>query len=83
MKIHVDLDITPEEMRRFLGLPDVAPLQKELMEKLRERMEAGIADHDPVKLMEPFLTGNMKSFENLQNLFFGSLAKKRDSDSSA
>lgn len=80
MKINVEVDITPDELRRFLGLPDVAPLQQELMERLRERMESGVADYDPVKLMEPFVTGNMKSFEVLQNLFFNSMARKPDRD---
>ena len=35
MKIHVELDMTPEEARAFMGLPDVAPLQKQMMEDIR------------------------------------------------
>ena len=75
MKFNIEIDVTPDELRRFLGLPDVAPLQEELMAKLRERMEAGMTDYDPVKLMEPFVTGNLKSFEAMQNLFWNAMAK--------
>lgn len=74
MKFNIEVDVTPEELRRFLGLPDVAPLQNELMDKLRERIEAGMTGYDPVKLMEPFLTGNVKSFETMQDLFFKAMA---------
>ena len=82
MKFNIEIDVTPEELRRFLGLPDVAPLQNELMGKLRERIDSGMTEYDPVKLMEPFLTGNVKSFEAMRDLFFktmtggGSAGKK-------
>ena len=76
MKFNIEIDVTPEELRRFMGLPDVAPLQEELMSRLRERIESGMTDYDPVKLMEPFLTGNLKSFEAMQNLFFNAMANR-------
>lgn len=38
MKIRVDVEISPEELRRFLGLPDVAPLQQEIMEMARRNL---------------------------------------------
>lgn len=34
MKITIDVDCTPDEARRFLGLPDVAPMQEALMAQL-------------------------------------------------
>lgn len=74
MKFNIEVDVTPEELRRFLGLPDVAPLQNELLDKLRQRIESGMTDYDPVKLMEPFLTGNVKSFEAMRDLFFKAMA---------
>ena len=32
MKVTVEVDCTPEEARRFLGLPDVVPMQQAAME---------------------------------------------------
>ncbi|GJL80949.1 MAG: hypothetical protein DHS20C01_05830 [marine bacterium B5-7] len=84
MKINIEIDISPEELRRFLGLPDVTAIQQELMEEIRKRVTDGVTDYDPVKLMEPFLTGNLKSFETMQNLFWKSMkdvgSKSGDSD---
>ena len=31
MKITVDVDITPEELRRFIGLPNVEKLQEQIL----------------------------------------------------
>ena len=30
MKITIDFDATPDEARRFFGLPDIAPMQEAL-----------------------------------------------------
>ena len=38
MKITVDLDITPEELRRFLGLPNVEGLQEEMIKMAQEQI---------------------------------------------
>ena len=42
MKISIDVDITPEELRNFLGLPNVTKLQEQMLERAQEYMqEAG------------------------------------------
>jgi hypothetical protein len=33
MKITVDIDITPEELRQFIGLPNVEKLQEQILQK--------------------------------------------------
>jgi hypothetical protein len=40
MKVTVEVDCTPDEALRFLGLPDVVPMQQTFMEKLQQRMES-------------------------------------------
>jgi hypothetical protein len=42
MKVNFDIECTPEEARKFLGLPDVAPMQEKLMQELQERLEENI-----------------------------------------
>ncbi len=39
MKINVEVDITPEELRRFLGLPNVEGLQEEMLKMAQERLQ--------------------------------------------
>ena len=38
MQIKVEIDVKPEELRRFLGLPDVAGLQEDLVTFLRDKV---------------------------------------------
>lgn len=40
MEIKVEVSLTPEELRRFLGLPDVGGLQDDLIDFLRDKMGA-------------------------------------------
>lgn len=40
MLIKIEIDVRPEELRRFLGLPDVAGLQEDVVAFLREKLGA-------------------------------------------
>ena len=40
MKVSVDVDCTPEEARRFLGLPDLTPVHEAYV----DRMKAAVTD---------------------------------------
>ncbi|QTF91666.1 DUF6489 family protein [Halomonas sp. BM-2019] len=55
MKINVEFDLTPEEFRQALGLPDVAVFQQQLLEQIQKQMESGVEGYDPMSLMQPFL----------------------------
>ncbi|MGJ7458060.1 hypothetical protein ACR80S_03095 [Halomonas sp. MA07-2] len=55
MKINVEFDLTPDEFRQSLGLPDVAVFQQHLLGQIKEQMESGVEGYDPMSLMQPFL----------------------------
>jgi predicted Zn-dependent protease len=38
MKINVDVDISPEELRRFMGLPDVQGFQQQMLEQFSNNL---------------------------------------------
>ncbi|QGU33030.1 DUF6489 family protein [Thermochromatium tepidum] len=84
MKITVDVEITPEEMRKLFGLPDVEAFQRQLMEDIRERMQAGAEGYDPLKLFQPYLSGTLASWDYFQKLISSLPASgaKRDGDGS-
>ena len=42
MKITVDVDCTPEEARRFMGLPDMTAVHDAYIDKLKQTIEEGI-----------------------------------------
>ena len=75
MKVKVEIDATPQELRSFFGLPDVEPVQNELMEKLRTSMASGLEQYDPATLMKLYLPPQMPSFEAMQKSFWESLAQ--------
>jgi hypothetical protein len=72
VKIRVDVDITPQELRDFFGLPNIQPMQDELIAKIRENMQRGIEGFDPATLMRPFLPEHLRSLEALQKSFWDS-----------
>ncbi|MDX2235862.1 MAG: DUF6489 family protein [Hyphomonadaceae bacterium] len=47
MKMTVNLECTPEEARRFVGLPDVSPLNEMLVAEMTNRAQENL------KLMAP------------------------------
>ncbi|MFG6667975.1 hypothetical protein ACGK9R_12815 [Halomonas sp. HNIBRBA4712] len=55
MKINVEFDLTPEEFRQSLGLPDVEAFQQHLLDNIQRQMESGVEGYDPMSLMRPFL----------------------------
>lgn len=40
MQIKIEIDVRPEELRRFLGLPDVSGLQEDVISFLRDKLGA-------------------------------------------
>ena len=69
MKIEINVDCTPEEARTFLGLPDVAPVQAEMMEEVRKRMAAGLEAMDPEAVMKTWLPLGLQGMEQAQKLW--------------
>jgi hypothetical protein len=41
MKVTVDVDCTPEEARRFLGLPDLTPVHEAYVDKMKAAVTEG------------------------------------------
>ena len=75
MNVKVDIDITPDEMRKLLGLPDVEAFQQQLLDDIRQRMTEGAEGYDPVKLFQPYISGTLASWDMFQKLFAANVAK--------
>lgn len=74
MKITVDIDCTPEEARKFLGLPDVRPMQDALMKDLEERMKANLSALDPETLFNTWFPAGVQGFEQMQKMFWNQMS---------
>jgi Family of unknown function (DUF6489) len=69
VKVTIDIDCTPEEARSFLGLPDVKPMQEELMRELQQRMTANIRAMAPEEMFKAWLPASLAGLEQMQQLF--------------
>jgi hypothetical protein len=69
MKISFDLDCTPDELRGFFGLPDVKPMQEQLLKEVEARLRAGLTALDPEAMLKAWLPAGLKGFEQLQEMF--------------
>ncbi len=52
MKINVDVDCTPEEARRFLGLPDLTPVHQAYVERMTRLAGEGLTAESAAEAMK-------------------------------
>lgn len=79
MKITVDIDCTPEEMRRAFGLPDVQPMNEAVVAELQAKLLDAVRAIDPEKAWSAWATPGLQGFEQMQRLwgeFLGSATPK-------
>ncbi len=88
MKIKVDIDCTPKEVREFFGLPDVAPMQERLMGEVEERLQTALKQMESGELWQTWmpmaspLTGKagLESLEQMRRFFWPGMAPSADDD---
>lgn len=80
MKVNIEMDMTPEEARAFMGLPDVAPLQQQMLDDMRARFKAAFDANDPEAMMKAWMplymggTSGPEAFQKFQKLFWDTAA---------
>ena len=88
MKMHIEIDMTPEEARKFLGLPDVTKIQEKMLTELEKRMRAAIDVNDPEAMMRAWLPLGGQGLEQFQRFIFDSARRaaggtvRKDTDKS-
>lgn len=69
MKVNIEIDCTPLEARQFFGLPDVAPMQTAVMDKLQQQVLTNIEKISPESLLQSWFTFDPKMTERFQDMF--------------
>ena len=77
MKIHIELDITPEEARRLYGLPDLTEVNSKMLEGLRDTLTAG-GDSAIGKLLGPIMANGLSSIESYNRMMWSLLTRNKD-----
>ena len=78
MKMTVEVDCTPEEARRFLGLPDVSALNEALVAEMQTRLSANMAALAPEELMKNWMAfgaGAQEQFRKLMEVGLSAAGK--------
>jgi hypothetical protein len=74
MKISLDIDCTPEELRGFFGLPEVKPMQEALLREVEEQLRTNVKALDPETALKTWLPAGLKGFEQLQEMFLNQMS---------
>lgn len=82
MKITINIDCTAEEARRYMGLPDVAPMQENMLKEMQDRMMANVSSMQPNEMMKAWLPMGLDSWLGLQKQFWTQMTSvaARDDD---
>ena len=76
MKFNIEIDCTPEEARRLVGLPDLEPLHEIYLDRVKELMAKGITPdmvQTMVKSWVPMGESGLGLIQSLMSQFGGGL----------
>ncbi|USU07076.1 DUF6489 family protein [Sphingomonadaceae bacterium OTU29LAMAA1] len=69
MKVTVDIDLTPEEARRAMGLPDLTPLHDRYVASLLETMSGQVRPELLENMMKSWAPMNEAGFAMWRQMF--------------
>lgn len=75
MQIKIEIDVKPEELRRFLGIPDVSGLPEDVSQFAKELLESASDKLDPAALLRANLDIIRKS-PRLRRIWLGAAAEE-------
>lgn len=78
MQIKIEIDVTPAELRQFLGLPDVAGLQEDMIAYVRGRVSKGAENFDPADLLRETTTWGNKTLQRFLSMAAGKMGAEDD-----
>lgn len=70
MKVNIEIDMTPEEARRLMGMPDVTPLNDKFVEEMGRRMKTMM--DDPESVMKTWVALGGQGVEQFQRFLWDS-----------
>ena len=80
MKMTVEVDCTPEEARRFLGLPDVSTLNDHIVNEMQKRIESNMAMLSPDELVKNWMAfgaGAQEQFRKLMEVGMSAATQRK------
>lgn len=66
MKINIEIDISPEELRKFIGLPNVEVLQTEFVKLASQYLDGATQRNEIGKIVSPLIGAAMQPWASYQ-----------------
>lgn len=77
MKVTINIDCTPEEARAYMGLPDLQPLQKEMMKIMRDKTLENMKLMEPEGMMQMMNQGASQMNELFKSAMMGGMSSSK------
>ena len=69
MKINVEVDLSPEELRRFMGLPDVQGIQQQMIESFADSFQSN--QDQQAEFVRNLIAGSMAPWQSFFSMLQG------------
>ena len=79
MKFNIEVDGTPEEVRRLIGLPDLTDVHEAYLTQMKEMMTKGMTADSVESMMRSWMPGGAASMDFMRDFVAGlTPSAKRD-----
>ncbi len=76
MKVTVNIDCSPLEAREFMGLPNVQPMQENVMKQLEKQLMENLDKMSPEAVLRNWMSFAPEQFQDLFKMTFGGIKTK-------
>lgn len=83
MKISIEIDASPQEVREFFGWPQIQSLQDDLIRAMQDNVKKQAVGYDPLTLMKSLAPTQMQGIGLIQKAFLDAMipaASRKDED---
>jgi hypothetical protein len=81
MKIKVEFELTPQEFRESIGLPNISALQDEALAMLRDRITSDVENIDVAHIIESWFSQGIAASRKVQELVVSAASSILDGES--
>jgi hypothetical protein len=72
MKVTIEMDMTPDEARRLMGLPDLTAMQSRIVAEFERRMLSAMEKSEPEQMLKQWFSLGSQGFEQFQRFLWES-----------
>lgn len=70
MRFQINFDCTPEEARKFFGVPDMMPMQQNIMDQINSQLMENMKTMDSETLMQTWVPAIFQGWSEVQQNFW-------------